>query len=239
MQETLNFSDSSGSNNQDNVDAEVKPTESHFWVACDDNFNSSLVFTPSIEVDNNEHIVIVYDASGERVSETKISFPENKLGYFELDSILGECKNFQGMRQAHIHVLSQPGAKHQCIVKGKKDKCMVSSVQSLNRNKVAFFPLRISPESKNIIAVHSFTRPPATVKCRLFTGTRTPEIEFKVNENGAISKEIETEFEDYLDLSSSKPLQAYVRIITNSSAELGIKLIEKCVEHKIIKSEQE
>ena len=214
-------------NNSRNTQVLTETRESNFWVGTTEEFQTAICFVPNSNSVDNSHIATVYDCSGQIVSETKITFPQNKIGFFEVDAILGDCKITQGVRQAHLKITSEINTDYQIFITGKDKEYNCSEKQKVAREYVAFFPLRISNTTSSNLVFCNNSKFPATIKCRLFTGTRTPEIDFKIPENGTALKKIETEFEEFLDLTAGKITQGYIRILTSSSAELSVSLIEE------------
>ena len=229
MQENFDFSGEagSGSDNQGPIENDQPlETSSHFWVVADDYFNSTLILTPSGEGEH-QHQIKVYDATGQMVNKLQLTFPAGKPGVFDLNAALGDCKVVAGLVQAHVEVVSWSPTQHRCYLTVADKQALVSPAVEISRSKAGFFPLQISNQSKNTLTFCNKSMPDAHVRCRLYTGTRAPEIEIKVPAYGAAVVNIEQDFEEYLNLSSSRQTQAYLRIVSNSSAELAVTLIEK------------
>ena len=67
----------------------------------------------------------------------------------------------------------------------------------------------------------------ATVRCRLYVGRRTPEIDCKIPAYGARMLHVEGVFSKYVGLPKDKTVQAYLRITTPVEVPLGVQLLEK------------
>ena len=161
------------------------------------------------------------------VNKLELTFAAGQPGVFDLNAALGDCKVVAGLMQAHVEVVSWFPTQHRCFLTVADRQALVSPAIEINKKKAGFFPLQISNQSKNILTFCNKSMPDSHVRCRLYTGTRAPEIEIKVPAYGAAMVNIEQEFEEYLNLSSSRQTQAYLRIVSSSSAELAATLIEK------------
>lgn len=222
MQESLHFTSGSESSG-----TAIVNSQSHFWVSADDSFATTLFFlSPDFAVPP-KHSITVYDALGGKINEIRVEFPANQVGILDVDSFLGDCRYLQGLRQAHIHISSPAGVVHKVEIKGKHSSYSISDEQLVDKKHAACFPLTLSQSSANLLALTNFGKPDALIRLRLFTGNRAPDLEIKVPENGCLSCLIEKEFEEFLEFPESGQIQAYLRIVTNSSSSLQTRLLEK------------
>ena len=63
---------------------------------------------------------------------------------------------------------------------------------------------------------------------RLYTGTRSPEVEIRVKSYGAENLLLEEQFSEYLELEEHRETQAYLRIVSYTSNPVAVRLIEQC-----------
>jgi hypothetical protein len=223
MQENFQFT-SSGS---ENLSVGLVTSQSHFWVTADDNFSSTLFFLSPDFGNSPKHLITVYDALGGKVNEARVEFPSGQVGIFDLDCLLGDCRYLQGLRQAHVQVTSPAGVTHNLEIRGKGSTYSISDEQLVDKKHAACFPLTLSAGSANLLAMVNNSKPECLIRARLFTGNRAPDLEIKVPENGCLTCLIEKEFEEFLDFPESGQMQAYLRIITNSSSAVSARLLEK------------
>lgn len=228
MQESFDFSDSETTDNSsENKDKMPQDdVQSFFWCACDKYYSSILLIKPGNAV-VNKHTITVYDVSGEKVNQVELEFPNKQIGIFELDAICNDCKLTGGIRQAQIRVVSPSGTLHECKIHTIANDCYVSDVQNISREQAAFYPLTLSTHSANLIAFNNTGNIPVALRCRLYTGTRSPETEIQVPAFGTACKNVEVDFAEYLDLAAGAIVQAYIRIVAGSSSSLQVRLFEK------------
>lgn len=230
MQENFIFSDSS-SNSKDSA---VVPTpqvaeytRSFFWFAADEYFCSTLYISPARHDAHNQHQIKVYDIDGQLTNQLMLKFAQGLPGLVELDGLVGNCKLQAGVRQGSVEIVSAVGTAHKCEISSKDQDLMVSPVCKLSREKAGFFPLHLSTKSQNMIALNNLGAADSMLKVRLYTGTRSPELEIKLKGYGSETLILEEQFAEYLELDPHHDQQAYLRIVSYSSNELAVRLLEQ------------
>ena len=214
-------------NDQDNSQKLEKSDEvdSTFWFACDDFHHSRLII--SAPHAGTTHAVSVYDSDGQLVNQVNLKLRDNKLLVLDLDIIAGNCSVQSGIRHGTVRIISPAGSTHELNVFCSDSEYRATENFSLSKNKAVCSPLMLGQDSNTSLLFAAADGPESTIKVRLYTGTRSPESEFKLPAYGAKSLNIETEFADFLNLNAEKPVQAYVRIISNTANDVKVRLLEK------------
>ena len=230
MQENFVFSESKSSSKDHSASVVPNLSEkssSFLWFAADEFYQATLYISPSRQDPHNQHQVKVFDVDGELTNTLNVKFPHGLPGVIELDGLVANCKLKLGMRQGSIEVISAVGTTHLCEIKSADQDLTVSPVFELGRERAGFFPLHLSTNSQSMIAFSNRGQTDSLVKVRLYTGTRSPEIELKIKSFGSANLMIEEEFSEYLEFDPHHDQQAYLRIVSYSTNDLSVRLLEK------------
>lgn len=241
MQESFVFSDSSQQsddqeNNQTKADLKLEKSasqklentalvDSTYWFACDDFHHSRLIISAAQQ--DTVHELTVYDSTGELVNKVQVKLKDSLHTILDLDIIAAGCSIQSGLRHGTIRIVSPSGTRHELNVFCSDKSYRATENFSLSKQKAVCFPLMICQDSNTTVLFAVADGPESTVKVRLYTGTRSPEVEFKLSAYSAKILNIETDFADFLNLSSERPAQAYVRIISNTANNISVRLLEK------------
>ncbi len=211
-------------------------TGEHFWVASYPFFETSLCITPGRLRQDDERQgedsprseIDIYDCDGELINSLKFQFPENEVGLVELDPFLGACKLESGLKHAHLVVRSQvKGVSHQCRMISQEHAAILGPTFSMFPVLPVFFPVTFESGKSHLVVMVNYGLEPAPVRCRLFFGSRTPEVVVQVPGNGARIIGIEGEFSDCAEKAQEKSIQSYLRLTTRSESGVGCQLIER------------
>lgn len=230
MQENFIFSDSNNISKESSASVMSQVAEysrSFFWFAADEYFQSTLYISPARQDAHNQHQIKIYDIDGQLTNQLNVKFVHGLPGLVELDGLVSNCKLQAGIRQGSVEVVSAAGTAHSCEINTSNRELTVSPVCKLSREKAGFFPLHLSTKSQNMIALNSLGQSDSMLKVRLYTGTRSPELEIKIKAFGAENLIIEEEFAEYLELDPHHDQQAYLRIVSYTSNDLSVRLLEQ------------
>ncbi len=230
MQENFIFSDSNSNSHDSTIAAApqvAEYTRSFFWFAADEYFRSTVYLSPARQDAHNQHQLKIYDIDGQLTNQLMLKFTHGLPGMIELDGLSGNCKLQAGIRQGSVEIVSAVGTTHFCEISSSNQDLMVSPVCKLSREKAGFFPLHLSTKSQNMIALNNLGQTDSMLKIRLYTGTRSPELEVKIKGYGSETLIIEEQFAEYLELDPHHDQQAYLRIVSYSSNDLAVRLLEQ------------
>lgn len=213
-------------------------TGEHFWIASYPFFETSLCVTPALKIVSDNELqsinqtcrseIDIYDCDGDHVNSLSLQFPDSEVGLIEMDPFLGACKLESGLKHAHIVVRSQaPGVSHQCRLVSNDHATIVGPTFSIFPVMPTFFPVTFEDSKSHLVVIVNYGAEPAAVRCRLFFGSRTPEIVVNIPGNGSRVLGIEGEFADCSSKAQDRSIQAYVRLTTRSDQGLGCQLIER------------
>lgn len=211
----------------------------HFWVSTYPFFDTSLLLSRVRSLANLEETedrvsddvwanLTIFDCDGEKINSVVVGFNDRDVGIVELDPLLGGCKLESGMKYAHA-VLSPmaKGVSAICRLTTQENASVVGPSFSVYPFLPGFFPISFEEGSGNYLAVVNYGDEEAIVRCRLFFGTRTPEVSIVVPGKGARFLGIEGEFPDCSERAKDKVVQAYIRLTTKSDSGLGVQLLTK------------
>jgi hypothetical protein len=205
--------------------------ESHFWVCTYPFFSTTLFLIPPGGVRAGEggwkSALRLFDADGVLVNDVGLQIPEGRVGVVDLDILLGSCKLESGMKHGHLQVSSEAGTKHICRLFARERGAMMGQPQVLSAERVTFFPIVLADDRAPFVALINQSPRNASVKCKLFCGSRNPETECVVPAMGARVLSITGEFADFMETPGEKQLQAYLRLGVRDSETLGAQLVER------------
>lgn len=204
------------------------PAGEHFWVSTYPFFESTLFCVPAPSSLEPSHASLkIFDCDGALVNEAALSYGAGKVGVVELDAFLGGCKLESGLKHAHVIASGSSNVSFFCQLHAREAGAILGSTLNVYATQPAFYPITLSEERRNFVTVVNHGETASTIRCRLFCGSRTPEISVLVPGYGARIIGVESEFADCGVKAGEKQLQAYVRFSTKGESGLGVQLVER------------
>lgn len=200
----------------------------HFWISTLPFFDCALfILSHASATTPSETAISVYDPDGTLINSLEFSSPPGEVGMVELEQFLGCCKLESGMKHAHLLVRSDPGTRAVLRMHSHDSGCIMGPMTQVLMHRGTFFPISFAEDKSSFIALVNYSNEPSVLRCRLFQGTRTPEISISVPPRGARFFGLESEFSDCTAKGSDKAINGYVRLTTKSEGGLGVQLIER------------
>ncbi len=201
---------------------------SHFFVSSYPFFESSVFLSlPQVQQDSDRAVkLFVYDCSGSLVNELGIDFGLQSCGIVELDPLMEACKLESGFKHAHLEVEASPGTKVVSRIYSRNSACLMSAALNLSDRNSTFFPVLFSEERAPFLGLINSSAKEAQIRCRLYFGKRSPEIQYSVPARGSRLVSLLAEFSEYGIEQPQRSLHAYVRVSTSSNINCGVQLIE-------------
>lgn len=213
------------------ISLEREPVVSHFWVCSYPFFETTLFVIPdfktSVSKTGVHSSITLYDPDGDVVNELSIVTNNQDVGIVELGATMGACKIESGLKHGHMVVTSPAGYRHECRISTREKGAMLGKPAPFSLHKATFFPVLFGDNRASFLAVMNKSEEDATVKCRLYCGKRTPNMECVIPARGVRVISVADEFPDYCVTQEGKRIQAYVRLATKGSAKLGVLLFER------------
>ncbi len=211
--------------------AQVKDTtaESRFWVSTYPFFTTTLfVQPPGVSGETvAETALTLYDADGAMINEAKMQFPGGRAGFVELDSLLGSCKLEGGLKHALLVLRSPAGTRHTCRIAQGDRTAALGELAEFSASQTAFLPVTFGENLLSFLVVCNYAKDEARVKCRMYLGSKSSEIELSIPSSGSRIISLEGDFADFADIADGEKRHGYVRLVTKSEETLGVQLIEK------------
>lgn len=200
-----------------------------FWVASSGLFETSLIFYSSPN-QKKEHIAqgLLYDSDGNHVNSLEYSFHSDKASVFEISSLMEGVKYEAGLKHGILDLKVSADMNVICRLHSHSAASLLSSLHELGRNEKAFLPLRFSTDTKIIAAVVNLSKEVNQVRCKLFIGKRTPEINLDLPPQSVRLISMNEEFIDCLE-GKSVTAAGYVRISSRNDMPFAAQIVE-CVE---------
>ena len=203
---------------------------SHFWVSAYPYFDSSLISVQSIDSANSDRAQIrldFLDADGRPFNEVSLSYDQRETGILELEPFMSGCKLESGMKHAHLVVRSPKNVRHQLRIHTREAVSFLGALAPLNRVAVPCLPIWFSERRSNFLSVINQSEIVAQVKCRLFFGSRSPELVINIPPLGIRLIHLESQFPEIS--AKERGVQAYARLVTLNEASCGVQFLE-CAE---------
>lgn len=217
---------------QENMSAEDTAI-SRFWISSYPFFTTTLfVLPPPVwhhpSGTRSGTALTLFDADGGVVNEVRLQFAPGEVGCLDLDPLLGACKLESGMKHGTLLLCSPAGTAHYCRLSQEDKMSVLGELVPLQCDRAIFLPVSFGEHASSLLVLANFSSgEEAKIKCRLFLGSKNPEIELSVPPNGSRVINLEVEFADFIDVAEGEKRRAYLRIVTRSDLSLGAQLVEK------------
>lgn len=200
----------------------------HFFVSSYPFFESTLFFAfPEATPESNSDVqVSLYDCSGARVNVVRTNFGTQSCGALEVDPLMEACKLEAGFKHAHVEVNAPLGCKVLSRIYSRSGACLMAPAISLSERSSTFFPVLFSEERAPFLGIINCSERDAQVRCRLYFGKRSPEMQYSVPALGSRLVSVLAEFAEYGIEQPDRTVHGYVRVSTSSGMHCGVQLIE-------------
>lgn len=200
----------------------------HFFVSSYPFFESTLFFSFSepAQQSNTDVQIYVYDCSGACVNQIQTNFGQQTCGVMEVDPLMESCKLEAGFKHAHIEVNVPQGCKVVSRMYSRSGACLMGEAIPLSERSSTFFPVLFSEDRAPFLGIVNCANRDAQVRCRLYFGKRSPEIQYSLPAQGSRLVSLLAEFSEYGIDQAERTIHGYVRVSTSSNMHCGVQLIE-------------
>ncbi len=212
----------------------------HFWVVTEPFNGSTLKLQPLSSTDSISGTLRFNNSRGECINECNIVARAGQQLALDLDSFMAGGETEGGLKHAHLQVITTVPCQGQIQISTSVRSILIPPLHNLSDRCPRAVPLSLSSCYNHVVAlVNPFERQ-ATVRCRLFIGTRNPEEVCLIPAKGTVVISPEVLFYTVLKElnikgnSGNDPLnsgvstqQGYLRFTTRHDKPLGFQLLEE------------
>lgn len=204
---------------------------SHFWVASYPFFETTLFIVPPDRqlpfAQPSDTEIQVFDPDGELINKVNFSFPNNQIGTLEVDQLLGACKLESGFKHAHLIIKSPSGTRHLCRLHAQERATFLGQPVTVTEEQGIFFPLTFAINRTSLLCLINYQNELARVRCRVLSGTRSPEQVLTVPAWGARAFVVESLFPEISQVEDGRRKISYLRIFSKEEQKVGAQLLER------------
>lgn len=211
---------------------------SHFWGIQSSFISTSIIAAPyrgpvtddDGELPRRETITAeIYDVDGALTNSVTLEFPHSETGILELAPLMGGCKISHGLQQCHVVLKS--GSETRCAVRYQSltDSFVAAELLAVRPREPSFVPLAISNLKEQVMALVNCQTEPAQLNCRMYYGTRTPELNVVIPPLGVKLVSIDADLLEAQDIRvpPNEVVQSYLRFHLKNSGLLGVQILER------------
>lgn len=209
---------------------------SHFWVAADPLFSTTLFVAPppggSVQPNAQPRTTTaleVYDVDGTKINSVEVEFPSTEVGVVQLEPFLGGLKMQSGVRHGHLAVSSPSGSRQLCRHALQQHVSIIQEPMVVRSRESCFVPLVIGGQRQHMVALVNAGHESAQISLRLFYAQRSPEWNLTVPAHGSRLVVLESELLIDADEKAWEkgPVQAYVRLSARHQTFFTCQIFER------------
>lgn len=168
-----------------------------------------------------------FDSDGAKCNQVTVRFPAVSVSVLEVEPFIESCKLESGVRHGRVAVEIPAGCGFSLRYQTTDGAVISEAPLRLSSERSAFFPVVLDPERMVCVALMNQDTAPAEVRCRLFLGKRSPEINWMIPGEGSRLLNIAEEFGSQFDHEIPVSSRGYLRLMTRSVKGLGLQMIER------------
>jgi hypothetical protein len=220
--------------------------DQYFWITSYPGFETTLFLAPdslpSDQLSDYESMdcsanLTFFDCDGGVVNEVSLAFPGSRATSVELGQFMASAKLHCGWKSSLLKVSVPSVVRPYCRLQASSRATFLGVPQEVTDNHSAFFPVTIAPDRSSLLVAlnpPSALKEPATLKCRFYRGTRTPEMTLEIPSGGFRILGIESEFAEYCEFDSeqegigaiSGQMQSYLRLSLRGEQRVMVQTLE-------------
>ena len=204
--------------------------ESRFWVSTGPYFFSTLFIIPPDSgsgLSQGFSVVEIFDVDGVSAGVTRVR-AKNGVMMIELSSLMSSCKEESGMQYGQLVVRSPAGYAHYCRMHNESRAFLIPPIKFCQAGSPLFSPLTIGAGKDTFLGLVNTGDTDANLRCRLYFGKRTPEIDCSIPAHGSRILHVESVFGGFVQLGGPELSYAYIRCMTRVPVGLGVHVFERC-----------
>lgn len=215
---------------------------SHFWAVESKFLSTNIIATPYAAHSDEDPYdpartetvsAEIYDVDGALTNSVSLEFPHSETGILELAPVMGGCKIASGLQQAHVVLKSGSETRFAVRYRSSSESIIASELLAVRAREPAFVPLSVSNLREQVMALVNCHSEPAQLNCRMYFGSRTPELNVVVPPFGARLVSIDAELLEAQDLRvpANELVQSYLRFNLKNSGLIGVQILERVFEN--------
>lgn len=200
-----------------------------FWVAVSPFFSSSLyILSYGKQLgEKDTSFMTIYDPAGNIINRVRLDYVVGGVQRVEMDMLLGNCKLENGIRHAVVVINSPAKTKFACCFEQGGNRSFIGELKPFYSDSPCFLPVTFSKKMACFIPIVNFGKKFATVKIRLYMGSKTADTEVSLTTNATCLFCPDLEFAEFFELANEDEKKiCYLKITTRSDELLGVQQID-------------
>ncbi|MCB0328186.1 MAG: hypothetical protein KDD70_00945 [Bdellovibrionales bacterium] len=211
-----------------NENTGLKRHHLHFWAISDPLERVVLRIAPTHPGEGISGVLRFFNANGTVGSECQLVIKAGQMAQIPLNALLANCATDSGFRHSHLELETAEECTGELEFSSRTRSSFFSSLHRVVDREPRAFPVVVSPSYRHVLALVNPNDVQASLKCRMYLGSRTPEEACLLPPRSTVLLSPEVLFQRVIsEVAPEGEIQAYVRLTTRSPKPLGFQVLEE------------